>query len=62
MSKDTHSCKGDSDCHEENHLCKIVTRDEFDRVREIVKDVRYYCKRCGRAAHKEENLCRPSRI
>ena len=26
MSKDTHSCKGDSDCHDENHLCKIVTR------------------------------------
>ncbi len=62
MSKDVHTCKGGSDCHEENHLCKIVTRQEFDRVREIVRDAIYYCKKCGRAAHKEDNLCRPARI
>jgi hypothetical protein len=62
MSKDEHKCKGGKDCHEENHLCKIVIRKEFDRVREIVKDARYYCKNCGRAAYNEANLCKASRI
>ena len=62
MSKDVYSCKGGSDCHQENHLCRIVVRKEFDRVREIVKDAEYYCKNCGRAAGNEDNLCRPARI
>jgi hypothetical protein len=62
MSKDVHKCKGGSDCHQENHLCKIVIRQEFDRVREAVKDAQYYCKHCGRAAHSEASLCKPSKI
>jgi hypothetical protein len=62
MSKDIRTCKGGSDCHEENHLCRIVVRKEFDQVRDIVRDAKYYCKKCGRAAHIEENLCRPARI
>jgi len=62
MSKDVHKCKDGDDSHEKNHMCKIVIRKEFDRVREIVKDARYYCKNCGRAAHEEANLCKPSRI
>ena len=62
MSKDIRTCKGGSDCHEENHLCRIVVRKEFDQDRDIVRDAKYYCKKCGRAAHIEENLCRPARI
>ena len=62
MSKDVHKCQGGDSCHDENHLCKIVIRQEFDRVRVIVKDACFYCKRCGRAACNEENLCRPARI
>ncbi|MDF1526551.1 MAG: hypothetical protein RRA15_04830 [bacterium] len=62
MSKDVHKCKGSDSCHEENHMCKIVIRQEFDRVREIVRDSEYYCKLCGRAAHNEANLCKPARI
>ncbi len=62
MSKEIRNCKGDSDCHEKNHLCRIVILEEFDRVREIVRDAKYYCKKCGRAARNEDNLCRPARI
>jgi hypothetical protein len=62
MSKDIRNCKGGTDCHEENNLSRIVIRKEFDRVKEIVRDAKYYCKKCGRAAHSEGNLCRPARI
>lgn len=63
MSKDVHKCKGGDNCHEENHLCRIAMKDrDFGRVREIVRGAEYYCKNCGRAAHKAENLCHPSKI
>jgi hypothetical protein len=52
-------CKGGEDCYEEGHLCKIVKRTNFDRLRELIKDARYYCGKCGRSAHEAENLCRP---
>ena len=62
MSKAVHQCKGGANCHEDNHLCRIVIQKDFERVREIVRDAQYYCKNCGRAARHEENLCQPASI
>ncbi len=44
----------------EKHLCSIVdsgaTLEEFKK---LVKNPKFICKQCGRAAAKEENLCAP---
>ncbi|MBF0216741.1 MAG: hypothetical protein HQL30_07100 [Candidatus Omnitrophica bacterium] len=55
-------CKGGDNCHEANHLCKIVVSGDMGRVKEIVKGAEYYCLNCGRAARSKENLCKPSKI
>jgi hypothetical protein len=62
MTKAVTKCKGGDNCHEANHLCRIVIQGDFGRVKEIVRDAQFYCKKCGRAARLEENLCDPSRI
>ncbi|MCM8790466.1 MAG: hypothetical protein NC938_02045 [Candidatus Omnitrophica bacterium] len=63
MSSDyIHRCRTDQQCHEENHLCRIILRKDLGRIKELVKDSQYYCKNCGRAAHDSGNLCNPSKI
>ncbi|UCD34778.1 MAG: hypothetical protein JSU90_10890 [Nitrospiraceae bacterium] len=52
-------CKGGEDCVHEGHLCRMTGRLEFDRIRELVKDARYLCRKCGRAARLAENVCKP---
>ena len=44
-----------------NHLCElaengIVTLDMF---KTLVKDAKFICRKCGRVAVKEANLCEP---
>lgn len=56
-----HKC-GDEHNHEENHLCRVVVREDWDRVKKIVRDATHYCKSCGRAANDACNLCRPAKI
>jgi len=60
--KYTVQCKGTQACHEKNHLCQVVAQRDMGRVKELVKDAKYYCKNCGRAAHDQGNLCNPSKI
>lgn len=62
MTENVHNCHNAQQCHEENHLCRIIIRKDIGRIRDLVKDAQYYCKNCGRAAHDEANLCNPSRI
>ena len=63
MSKNSiHQCKGGKDCHEENHLCRIAVKKDLERVRKVVKEAVYFCKKCGRSARLEEHLCKPSKI
>jgi hypothetical protein len=57
-----HSCKGSKQCHARNHLCQIIIDRDLARIKELVKDSRYFCKNCGRAAHEKDNLCNPSKI
>ncbi len=57
-----HKCHSAQQHHDENHLCRVVVRQDMERVRKIVKDARFFCKNCGRAANAEENLCNPAKI
>ena len=58
----TRQCKGTHDNHEENHICQIVSRRDLGRVKELVKDSKFFCKNCGRTAHNADNLCNSSKI
>ena len=61
-NNDVQQCRGSQDCHAKNHICQIIIQKDLGRIKELVKDARFYCKNCGRAAHSEENLCNPSKI
>jgi hypothetical protein len=52
-------CMGGDDCKAEEHLCKLARRCEPDQIREIIRDARYFCRKCGRSAHEADNLCKP---
>lgn len=49
------TCKGDHT----GHLCVLVSKGEFDEVRELVKKPQFICFNCGRVADAEQNLCNP---
>ena len=55
-------CKDHNKHHVKNHLCQIILERDFDRIKKLVKDTKYFCKNCGRAAHDKGNLCNPSKI
>jgi hypothetical protein len=44
-----------------NHLCDLADKGQItlDQMKELVKDPKFICKKCGRVANKEENLCEP---
>jgi hypothetical protein len=52
-------CSGGEDCLDERHLCKIAKKSGPEKIRNIVKDAKYLCSKCGRAAREEVNLCKP---
>ena len=52
-------CRDSENC-KERHLCKLVKREEFEKVRKLVKEAAYICMKCGRAARDKDNLCSPS--
>ena len=43
------------------HLCYLAESGDctLDEIRTLVKDAKFICKVCGRAAVAEENLCEP---
>jgi hypothetical protein len=45
----------------EKHLCKMVVGDQADieEIKPLVRNAKYICTSCGRAAAKAENLCSP---
>jgi len=58
-----HYCRGGTDCRETHHHCRMVTRrGDPEKLRPLVKDAKYFCKKCGRTAHKNENLCKPATL
>ena len=45
----------------EKHLCKMVVGDQVDieTIKPLVRNPKFICNTCGRAAAKAENLCNP---
>jgi hypothetical protein len=46
-------------------LCKWdkdEIKDKLDDLKELVAPARYICKKCGRAARKDDHLCKPEKI
>lgn len=42
------------------HLCDMAERGaDLQAVKDLVRNPKFICKKCGRAAAKEENLCEP---
>jgi hypothetical protein len=37
-------------------------KDNLDMLKEMVSSPDYVCKKCGRAAKKEKNLCKPEKL
>jgi len=52
-------CKGGEDCRDENHLCRVVGRKDPDEIRTLIRDAKYFCRKCGRSAREASNLCKP---
>ena len=42
-------------------LCKKKDelKDSLSQYKKLVRDARFICKKCGRAAYDEKNLCKP---
>ena len=55
-------CRGGEDCISEEHLCKIAKREDRELIRQLVRDARYVCSKCGRSAHDGANLCKPVKM
>ena len=52
-------------CHEghEKHICQIKDiKEDLEKVKSLVRDPLFICKRCGRAAKSEDSLCKPSKL
>lgn len=45
----------------QQHLCYMCDNGScsLDQVKELVKNAKFICRKCGRAAVHEENLCEP---
>jgi hypothetical protein len=49
----------------ENKLCALACcccRVNVKELRPLVKDAKYICKECGRAAAKASSLCHPAKL
>ena len=53
MNKD--ECKGDH----QGHLCVLVSKEQFDKIKELTKKPQFICFNCGRVADCDENVCNP---
>jgi hypothetical protein len=44
-----------------NHLCHLAKVGEIslEQMKSLVKDPHFICKKCGRVATNEDNLCEP---
>jgi predicted RNA-binding Zn-ribbon protein involved in translation (DUF1610 family) len=44
-----------------NHLCDMSDRGlvTIEQMKELIRNPKFICKKCGRAAKKAENLCEP---
>ncbi len=40
-------------------MCDFSSHSDIEKIRERVKDSKFICEDCGRAANKKEYLCSP---
>ena len=63
MAKDT--AKKDKDIDDKlakAHLCSLVSKGEMKAVAQLAKGAKFICTKCGRAAAKADNLCKPEKL
>ena len=41
---------------------KDKIQDDFEKLKSLVLQPKFICKKCGRAANSEEFLCKPKKI
>jgi len=50
----------------EKHLCLLknigYVKKNLEEYKALVRDPAYVCRKCGRAAARKNNLCKPERI
>ncbi len=50
----------------EQHLCYLqnigYVQSNLEDIKSLVKDPKFVCKNCGRAAANEKNLCNPEKL
>jgi hypothetical protein len=50
----------------ESHLCYLqnvgYVESELEAYKKLVRQPKYVCKNCGRAAANETNLCKPEKL
>jgi hypothetical protein len=46
----------------ERHLCELRNNLTVDAYKQLIRESKFVCKHCGRAAAKRENLCFPEEI
>jgi hypothetical protein len=47
----------------DKHLCYLAEQNTAtEKLKPLVKNAKYICKGCGRAAAKAENLCSPEQL
>ncbi len=46
----------------QHHLCHYADTGHvtLEEMKTLIKDPKFICKKCGRAAAREENLCEPT--
>jgi hypothetical protein len=52
---DEKQCRGEHS----QHLCKLEEEGRFEEIKKLVKEQKYICAICKRAAASEYNLCSP---
>ena len=47
-------------------LCSLVKdgfhKDDFKQYKDLLRQAKFVCKRCGRAAAKSKSLCKPAKL
>jgi hypothetical protein len=43
-------------------MCKVGKEGDLERIRRRVRDSKYFCAKCGRAARSKVYLCKPTEI
>jgi hypothetical protein len=43
-------------------LCVLIKKGKLERVAQEVRDPKFICRKCGRAAKSKKRLCKPTSL